>query len=119
MLFHGGGPPPTGVTTFTHGIIYYCARYESLPHAVATVRRTDLFRIVAHCYRVFFSVSYYVLSTSSIGHRSTSYQKRYSSSIIVAIVVYYRRDRRLLPSSQFKIVAISQGLILSVSKSPY
>lgn len=46
MLFHGGGPPPTGVTTFTHGIIYYCARYESLPHAVATVRRTDLSRIV-------------------------------------------------------------------------
>lgn len=46
MLFHGGGPPPTGVTTFTHGIIYYCARYESLPHAVATVRRTDRCRFV-------------------------------------------------------------------------
>lgn len=94
MLFHGGGPPPTGVTTFTHGIIYYCARYESLPHAVATVRRTDLFRIVGHCYRVFFSFRHYVLSTSNIGHRSTSCQKRYSSSSVVAILVYYRRHSR-------------------------
>lgn len=34
----------------------------------------------------FFSVSYYVLPTSSIGHRSTSCQKHYSSSIIVVTV---------------------------------
>lgn len=49
MLFHHGGgtsttTPPTGcdgVTAFTHSIIYYCARYESAPHAVPAARRTD------------------------------------------------------------------------------
>lgn len=112
MLFHRRGPPPTGVTTFTHGIIYYCARYESLPHAVATGRRTDrLSRIVVgFVIVVFFAIIYPSTSRWLSSPYSVIIVTRSKSAVTIIVVAV------VVASIVAKVVAIPR---VRLSETPY
>lgn len=107
MLFHRRGPPPTGVTTFTHGIIYYCARYESLPHAVATGRRTDrLSRIVVGFVIVVFFAIIYPSTSRWLSSPYSVIVTRSKSAVTIIVVA----------SIVAKVVAIPR---VRLSETPY